>query len=324
MQRFSSPVRQCSTLLGRLLLEWYCSHEDYFCMLSATKPFLADTWRHETVRSRQNLAHLEYPRLSITQRKARLLDDLWPQLALLIPQLIDILAEIPKLSLMEEQERLDTISCLQTQAKVFYNDLIGFTHSRHVCEVLKPAQVIRLTSTHDTCCPPLPFTPCTLQFPPAGYLRLRLFSIQYYLLVIINPLLYPEIEQSSESAEEASYCANEICRTYAGLEIAFDSDLDLLMPCCASITLAGMSCPPNERMWIWYKLAHFEQWGPLFLDPIKKAVSIFWDMPNIATEGFSCSAFPEPRIRPLTSEDIDLATRLETVDLDEDCIPETL
>ena len=52
-------------------------------------------------------------------------------------------------------------------------------------------------------------------------------------------------------------------------------------------------------------------------------MSVFWGVPNIVTDGFSTSAPPEPRIRPLTAEDIDLATRLETVDLDEDSNPES-
>ena len=53
-------------------------------------------WREENVRVRQMLASFEYPTLSATERKPRLLADLWPQLWVLIFRLADIFSRVPK------------------------------------------------------------------------------------------------------------------------------------------------------------------------------------------------------------------------------------
>ena len=71
----SDPVRLCSTIVGRFLLGWYCSCEDYCCLRSAYGMLLPSEWRQENIRIRQKLAITEYPRLSPKDRKPRLLED---------------------------------------------------------------------------------------------------------------------------------------------------------------------------------------------------------------------------------------------------------
>ena len=149
---------------------------------------------------------------------------------------------------------------------------------RMLFELCSRKDTFNLTSAHITCCPPLPFIPYVLQFPPAGYLRLYLLSLQNYLHVLVEPVLRPE------STDKDSSLAYEMCRTFAGIEIAFDRDA--LLPCFSSLALAGLSCPINVRMWFWYKLAHFEELGQFTIEPIKKVLSVLWEMPDLVAEGF--------------------------------------
>ena len=76
MLKFSDPVRHCSTVVGRFLLEWYCSCEDYCCMRSAYGMLLSSEWRQENVRIRRKLAIAEYSRLAQKDHKPRLLERL--------------------------------------------------------------------------------------------------------------------------------------------------------------------------------------------------------------------------------------------------------
>ena len=59
-------------------------------------------------------------------------------------------------------------------------------------EIVQPAQEIVLTTSHDLCCPPLPFIPHLLQFPPAGYFHMILCSMWLYIHVFVDPLLLAE------------------------------------------------------------------------------------------------------------------------------------
>jgi len=72
-------------------------------------------------------------------------------------------------------------------------------------------------------------------------------------------------------------------------------------------------------MWLWYKLAHFEKLGQFSTVGIKKHLSVWWNMPNLATEGFGKWKGEPPRqqIRVLSVEDVDLATKLTNLDIEE-------
>src|SRR5271169_5983056 len=94
MQRFSTPFQLCSTVLGRALLEWYCIFEDYYCFVTAERSMLPKSWRDANCQVRRKLAEDEYHRLSIEERRGRLLDDLWPEFYYRVTHLSDILARV--------------------------------------------------------------------------------------------------------------------------------------------------------------------------------------------------------------------------------------
>ena len=196
-----------------------------------------------------------------------------------------------------------------------------------VKEVLSEAEPpFTFRSHHTACCPPLPFVPYIFQFPPAAYLRLSIFATQTYLRAIVYPLLRAEGVSDSDASEFqntdkalASSFAYEQCRSFAGIEAAFGDNQDNLFPCLSSLPISGMSCAPEIRMWLWYKLAHFEDLGQFSLDPIKKHLSVWWDMPSLATEGFGSWKWepPEQQIRVLNVEDVDIATQMARLEIED-------
>jgi hypothetical protein len=279
------------------------------------------------VRERQRLAELDYHRLSPSERKPRILDDLWPQLSSLYPQLTDVFVGIPSFKTLEGTRRSKAVARLNRQLRQLDQELQEFMHSplvKEVCCEVEPPVTFR--SHHIGCCPPLPFVPYIFQFPPAGFLRLVLYSVQTYLRAIVYPLLRAEGADGSEVPEFehtdkglASSSAYEQCRSFAGLESAFGDNQDRLFPCLSSLPVAGMSCTPEIRMWLWYKLAHFEDLGQFSLDPIKKHLSVWWDMPNLTTEGFGSwkGEPPEQQIRVLSVDDVDVATQMAKLEIED-------
>ena len=186
MQKCSDPVQHCSHPVGRSLLEWYCGVEDYCCYIAAYRALLPAEWRHANRRIRQQLAHEEYPHLAPSERKARLLDDLWPQLWALAPPLGEIIASVPVLKSLGGPERLELASHLEAELRKFDSDFMGFIQSAHVQEVFQPATSSFVSSSHATCCPPFPYTPRFFQFRPAGILQIVLQCVQTYIRAVLS------------------------------------------------------------------------------------------------------------------------------------------
>ena len=88
------------------------------------------------VRVRGTLAREEYPFLSQSDRKPRLLEDLWVQLSGLTPYLVDILATILQLKKMKGRQRVKIAAYLQSEFQQFYRDFTSFTNSSAVMEVV--------------------------------------------------------------------------------------------------------------------------------------------------------------------------------------------
>lgn len=262
--------------------------------------------------------------LSEDERQAELLDDQWAKLFTVIPDLVDILASIPQLVSIEGSQYSETVSQLQLQLESFRKEFLRFTQSPPVLEVLRVAKhPTQENSYHSTCCPPLPFTPHHFQYPPAAHLQLVFLCTQIYMQTVLYPVLRPKVEPDPRNKdmedENAEHSAYELCRTFAGLEYVFGEDQDEFLPCFSPLVTAGFSCPPNIRIWLWCKMAHFEKLSSSALDPIKKTLAVFWDMPNLVEEGFSAwkSNPPDRKQRDLSADDVELATRLSKVNLDE-------
>src|ERR1700726_2842518 len=139
MKKVSNPVQLCSTTIGRSLLEWFSSVEDYCCFLAAYKTLLPITWREENVRKRTEIAQRDYPLLSREERKPRILDDVWQQYLALVPRLADVLVGVVSLKEMEGEERSMKAARLEAQLRAFDKDVRDLLKRPHVLEVLQIA-----------------------------------------------------------------------------------------------------------------------------------------------------------------------------------------
>jgi hypothetical protein len=80
--------------------------------------------------------------------------------------------------------------------------------------------------------------------------------------------------------------AREMCRTFAGMEYAYQNNPDGLLPSFLLLGVAAMVCAPDVRDWIRHKMAHFEDIGCFYFKPIRKNIATEWDMREIETQGF--------------------------------------
>ena len=321
MQRWSDPIQQYIHVIGRGLFSWYCSLEDYCCLLAAYKLLLPRNWRDENVRVRHKLAESEYPRLSMEQLKGRLLDDAWTQVEAIIPQYASIVASLPKLKALGEAERGPIAVGVSEQLKLVYNGLREFMDSQHVRLLFEPADIeTTLSPAHSLCCPPPPFSPLVLKFPPAGILRISLHAILTFARDVLYSSLrefgVEDIEQN-EKSEDRSFYAHEIIRTFAGLEISFTNNYDRLFPCFATLTTAGYTCHPSSRLWLWSKLTHFEL-GQFCFEPIKRYLAVLWKIPELAEMEFKhWTTKLTQRKYIVSADDIRLACKLANLDVAE-------
>jgi hypothetical protein len=282
---------------------------------------LPQIWRQENVRTRQKLQRAAGNYATENDRKAQLLDDQWPRFWLLIPDVSKILATIAKLHTMEGIERSETIAIGLSQLELFHAEFNEFTESAEVVELFQETVPPSVVSRHSSCCPPLPFTPYYLRYPPAAHLRMVVFCIRMYIQTVFYPILRSEAPSNRSSYEEnAGYTSREMCRTYAGLEdLYWDDDKDRLLPCFSTLVTAGIYCPASIRKWLWYKLAHLETLSPYAFEPLKKRFSIFWSMPDLPAEGFGVwkSDPPEQRIGAISADVIDVVSQMADLNLNE-------
>ena len=292
--------------------------EDHCCFLGAYKALLPPEYRYENVRIRKAVADKEYPLLAPRKRKARLLDDLWPQLWALVPRLGNVVATIPSLQKMETSERSDTASHLTSELCQFDREFTALLNAPHVVELLEQGTCKVLPNEHRDCCPPLPFTPHVFEYPPAGVFMIVVQSIQCYMRSRLYPSLRSELNFLSLSEFEdhdASHYSVEICRTFAGVECSSSgSGLDVVFACFPAILMAALTCPSNLRMWVWCKLTHFEKLRQFCFEPIKKNLAMLWDMPNIQSDG----------INPWRGTSLECETRIITDEVDEDRVVELM
>jgi hypothetical protein len=322
LQHFSSPFRQCSTIFGRSLLEWYCSLEGHCCLYLGYRTPLPKEWRRENVRVRKELAELEYPNLTSDERKRRVIDDLYQEIWEIVPHLADVLATTPCLKDLTGDTKARTVANLK--------NLLLYARKR-IKEIMSIPLVVEMMQTvkldkdytpvrHRECCPPPPFTQYALAFPAVGYLKIMCLSLPSYIrLYLYTPLRQAglridafEEEYHSEPLEDRAY---EICRVYAAIEDTFGEDLSDLLPCSNHLAIVGFTCPEELRLWLWHKLAHFEKVGNLSMEPLKKSLSVVWGMPELLTDGFEHWKWSplENRKKSLILGDINEATAFARV-----------
>lgn len=258
--------------------------EDYCCFLGAYKLVLPSFWRDEDIRVRESIAG-DYSQYSRKDRNGRILDDVWPQYLAMVPKLCDILYKIPKLKDKEGEERAEAARQLELDLRCWETEADHFFNLPHVLEVLGPAESPpSYPSRHAACCPPPAFVPYYMQYPPAGLFRINVTSVKCYIRALMLPSIWEAQGSKFERIdEEAMGFSLESCRAFAGLEETLgDGDVDDLLPLFAPLVLATTTCPPECRIWLWYKLRHFEKVGHIQFDrPLKKSLATLWNMPQI-------------------------------------------
>jgi hypothetical protein len=308
MQQTTDAVNFCSTVTGRCLFEWYVQTEDYCCFLGAYKLLIPREWRYEDVRIRKILAG-DYSQFPREERKARILDDIWPQFWALVPQLADVLCAIPSFKKLDGPKRIETATRLETEVRQFEENVNTFLSLPHVVEALEPAtHSTPFSSRHSECCPPPPFVPHFSQYPPSGMFRQCVFALKCYIRALLLPSIWGS-KQPKEVDQEASLFSLEACRSFAGSEETLGPDPDALIPLFASLCLATTTCPPDLHQWLWYKLNHLEKLGHLNFDPVKRNLAKLWNMPEMVSE----SSPP-----PWRTKDEDLERKVQEVVLKDD------
>ena len=263
------------------------------------------TWRTENVRSR-HVAGIFDPHMRKDERKHRLLDEIWPEVSVLMREIPALLTEQKQNTYLSEEEQVNRLPALQERSTKLSQSIFDLMNSPRVLEVLEPAKVINISSRHDLCCPRPPFPPCHLEFPWAGYLRIMFLSLFHYLHAIINPLL----RLPPASQDDMAYFAYELCRTFAGVENAFADVPAAYIPAFPALTIARMSCPPNVRRWLWHKLVHLEEVSQYTARPLKKHLAVIWDKPELEQEGFKPWLVepPQQQLKVLTAGEAEAIT----------------
>lgn len=309
LQKYSDPIQQASTVLGRALLEWYCHLEDYICMLSGSQNPLPLVWRERNLQMRRELAMIEYPQLTGEIRYSRILRDMWPELWIITPRFPIIVAKISALNNLEGEEKEIEVAQVESQITNFLVDLEALKESPYLLEITQ--RVDRMTpplSHHLTCCPPFPFTPIIIVCPAAANLRMQILAMQIY----INKILIPNLHGYKPNIDDL---AKEIASLYAGMEYSFSQDS--LFPTFSGLTMSGFSEKKELRMWLWCKLKHFEELGKHTFGPIKKHLAVFWKIPKLLQEGFS-GGWKEAGLKEVSSEELEMLTSQEKRGSDEE------
>jgi len=331
MLRYSSPVQQCSTALGRSLFEWYCGFEDLFCVLAAYESRLPPEWRDQDFRIRALIAEVEYkllPQGEPEKRIPRMLDDVWGHMYAIGPQLRKVVAGGMELKTLEKGRVRQRARELDALAREVDSRMTGFMKSPLVEEVLTtvPFQQEYYFNLHEQCCPYFPLEPILFRFPPAGVFLIAALCLQAYLRLILHPSILAELDPTrgdtvapmeGKSAEEMALI---ICRTFAGLESTLVAEFpEIIIPCQASMMIAGMACPPYLRLWVFCKLLHLDRVGQPLSDVVRRNLAQQWNMPELETL-YTHQVIPRSRLerRAAAAEITELAEVLDKVELAEE------
>jgi hypothetical protein len=273
-------------------------------------------WREESVRVRRRIAQSEDQRPPKADREDRLFDDAYASIHLVGPKISDVVYRISRLRYLTGMEAAAAIPKIEDDLRQFDHDLIKFSQSAEVQELLQPASPhVPIHNFHAGCCPPSPFQPHRFKYPPIGYLQMSWQSYQVFTRFHLYSALRPHADEiNAPGGEEAGHYAIEVCRTFAGIEESLGGIPGIDIPCGSALLLAAMCLPADQtrRFWIRYKLGHLESSGMIALRKVKEKFAASWNMPDIVTDGFYPSASP-PHLLKMREDD--LLKEMEGVEL---------
>jgi len=309
MQKCSNPAFQSSTVLGRALVEWYLNFENYVCLLYPAKRFLPKIWRQEN--------HGYYERLAPNQESFSILEPqvqlekLWAEYNTILGKYLDLHASLARLPTIPQPEKSSYAKSLLKRWKTLYTRFDNFRTFFERLEIFQPDRDrALLPSVHPDCCPPAPFVPYFAKYPPAGILRQVVLGVQiHFRLIMFAPLRPYDVRMENSRVDETGWLAYELCRTFAGLEESLAYNSDELIPTYAALTMAGFGCRRMDiRLWLWRKLAHYEELSVLGYHPMKERLAVFWGMPQLLSMKFEAwKSNPPEQERVVLSEEFEKA-----------------
>ena len=311
-----------STIIGKSLLNWYCVLEDYYAFSTTNRGPLPRAWRKE--RHYQTSDRRRSIGGSDENPKARVLNDLWQEYRAMVPDIIDVIAELKTLSSLDPVQKLTTEKRLLAQLQIFQRNFAFFTESSEFLNTLQFTVVESPPSYLQAGgCPPAPFRSYQFDYPPAGLLNLVCNCVELIVrgvyLPVLNHSFSDPLKVNLEKDVTESY-AYEVCQAYAGLEVSFQNNQDQMIPCFSPLFTAAFCCPPRLRTWVWHKLAHYEQFFPTTVKHGRKQLAAMWKLPTLDSDGFGAWKKRPPELRTddgYNAEDIDYVSRLENLKLSE-------
>ena len=308
------------------MLEWYWNLEDHCTLVLCRKPPLPLRWRREALRIRRDLARIELPfLLSPEARKARYLDDMWQEVWSICPLVADAITIVLSLSKLRGKQRIASCATLEKILLYTWRRLTDIRESPQSMEVFQTYEqpLESYSSRHLQCCPLPPFPSLLVYaYPPASMLDHNIIAIRSYIYdhcyipaKQVTGLRIEKLEEEFHRRRLDQFAYN-ICRTFAGVEDVAGQNSASLIPFFYSLILAGFTCPNYLRPWLWHKLAHFEDHGTTFIAPLKKKLSIYWDIPELWDRDFSSfKAAPLGNRRGAVSADtIDAAANVASLE----------
>jgi hypothetical protein len=237
----------------------------------------------------------EYPHLWLIPREIRLdrlLDDAWQQYWTVLPAIIEAMLTVMSLNHVHGKERTDTIKALGQSSLSLCEHVTKIKESPAWSVLFETTEVglDAYSGLHSGCCPPPPFRSLLkYNYPPAAGLEilmlafLRLVHRQIYTPVKQAGYRIEMLEKELEKSHQYTY---EIARIFAAIEEEFQGYPGALMPHLRPFNMVGSACSGELREWFWHKLAHFEESGSTFMEPVRRQLAIFWGIPELATRGF--------------------------------------
>jgi hypothetical protein len=276
------------------------------------------------LRVRRELTGIEYRLCREDERIPRLLDDTWQETWEIVPHLADVLVTIPQLKNFQGERPAQSLRSVETDLVYSWNrlnELAEFLCTSNALDIIRID--VSYTSRHSRCCPRLPFESYLFRYPSAGLLQLMILAMRNYIATILYAPLRDaglRIELLEKNCDEKSVeqRTREMCQTFAALEHAYIDAPYVLLPTFYAIVIVGFTAREELRRWLWHKFAHFEESGALYVNPVKKNLSILWNTPELVSQGFAFwKSRPLGNRRSVVDIDvIDLTVKVADVSLD--------
>lgn len=277
-------------------MDWFWNLEAAFT-IRLYRPLILppNPWRDQALRIRRESMDKEYPLLWLIPREIqldRLLHDAWQQYWTILPTIIEAFLTVMSLNRVHGKQHADAINVLGQSSISLCEHLTKIKESPAWSVLFEKTEVDldAYSRLHSDCCPPPPFhSLLKYNYPPAAGLDMLMLAclrlVQRHIYTPVKHAGFP-IEMLEKALEKSRQQTYDIARIFAAIEEEFQGYPGALMPHLRPFIMVGSDCSEELREWFWYKLAHFEESGSTFMEPLKRQLAILWGIPELAPRGF--------------------------------------